>query len=383
MRYCISAFLMVCAMGSAHSQPATCDILAKNIRQDVLLQGSVADQFSAHQANLCDIQNSDWSTAKAKSFNGSLLVPDYVDLVVGTKSSEQNWSQNFKLFCSLEQGAAVSNQRISNEIRKASDVAYAKVVDCVQTLAEQNGIYGILTVSDRRDSFTIQVQHKTSGSSRWEIRGVNAAPYSQRFECQEQLHKTSLDAPRVIDTASFQIVCEKDPKTSLLVTVNTSQGPLPTYRVSSFDDELESLKSRLAVIESNLVQPGSVGWFERADCPNGWDVYSAARGRTIVGAGNFTNRDQRNAIISNFTLSGVGGEESHLLSVEEMPAHKHTIIHYARNTYEMNPNKNGGLSPGPGPGESIYKNVEMEASGGNMPHNNMPPFVALTPCIKR
>lgn len=367
----------VCALKlstAAAQDTQTCDIMAANIPQDVLIQGSSSQQFEAHKSAVCSQENNAWGSASSKTLDGQLTVPGYVDAILGTTSNAQNWGANFSAFCSLDSSTVAASQRAALTVRRVSSAAYAAVVDCVRVIAEQRGIFGALEVNQNRDGFILRVHHRSEGPSEWSITGVTPTPASESFRCAEDLHNASISSPKTIKEATFNIACQKDPDMSVLVAVNTSAGALPPFRLASFDDELGRIMERLEQVEAARVPSGTVAWFNLPDCPTGWGLFHNARGRTIVGAGNTDNRDQRGVLIPNWRHGEVGGEESHLLSVEEMPPHNHGG--WPVGSYEHT------AAMGNTPPHHSVLNKQIETQGGNVPHNNMPPFVALLPCVK-
>ena len=67
-----------------------------------------------------------------------------------------------------------------------------------------------------------------------------------------------------------------------------------------------------------------------------------------------------------FSVSEIGGEAEHRLTLDEIPAHSHSEISSAPTII------NGGLeAPASAATPSL---AETGFSGGNMPHNNMPPY---------
>lgn len=92
------------------------------------------------------------------------------------------------------------------------------------------------------------------------------------------------------------------------------------------------------------------------------------RGRNVIGTG------QGNGL-ANRELADIGGEETHVLSVNEMPAHNHTERYAASGTSNV--------------GFALYQTSDSATTdgvnlnrGGGAAHNNMSPFLALNIIIK-
>ncbi len=130
------------------------------------------------------------------------------------------------------------------------------------------------------------------------------------------------------------------------------------------------LIGELGKVPTILVPADSVVAFNLKDCPIGWSPFDEAKGRVILGAGIGNGLSKRR-------FNSTGGEEAHTLRGNEMPAHKHQLW-----TYDNNP-KNGSHEIGTGSyGRDLFPEEFTESSGGGNPHNNMPPYIALTYCIK-
>jgi microcystin-dependent protein len=92
------------------------------------------------------------------------------------------------------------------------------------------------------------------------------------------------------------------------------------------------------------------------------------RGRTIITSG------QGNGL-SYYKPGLMGGEESHTLSVDEMPAHQHQQGGEAlHNSY------GGGSQIGyrtyPGGDQPDFVSQFTSVTGGSRPHNNLPPYIS-------
>lgn len=78
---------------------------------------------------------------------------------------------------------------------------------------------------------------------------------------------------------------------------------------------------------------------------------------------------------SSYSLGATGGEATHTLTIEEMPKHTHQI----RNIDWYDDDVGNTL---PGADHTYDKNgyihwLTTRESGGNYPHNNMPPYLVV------
>lgn len=92
-------------------------------------------------------------------------------------------------------------------------------------------------------------------------------------------------------------------------------------------------------------------------------------GRVPVGASS-TDQD--------FVLGRAGGEKNHRLTVEEMPSHNHDDPQTATLKYAADQRGNGNWDGG---GNRLQGGYTTNR-GGDQPHNNMPPFVAMNYIIR-
>lgn len=154
--------------------------------------------------------------------------------------------------------------------------------------------------------------------------------------------------------------------------------------------KLGATLSRLESIEAETAPfrraKGIVAAFDRSEedaCPKGWERFTPAGGRFIVGAGVNTNTDQAGNELTDHPsrlddkIKAVGGAEKHTLTIDEMPKHSHTNPNGGTNISV------GGLPEGDALGVRDTNNEEKtHTMGENQPHNNMPPYIALFYCKK-
>ncbi|RWC56290.1 hypothetical protein [Mesorhizobium sp.] len=115
------------------------------------------------------------------------------------------------------------------------------------------------------------------------------------------------------------------------------------------------------------VPKGAVMAFNLPECPEGWSEFGPLQGRSIVGAGAGTGLTERK-------VGESGGEETHKLTVDEMPSHSHP--------YDSESGVDGNRS---GQQDATYNRIHSStgAVGGDKPHNNMSPFFVLRYCERK
>ena len=77
-----------------------------------------------------------------------------------------------------------------------------------------------------------------------------------------------------------------------------------------------------------------------------------------------------------YSNGSIGGEANHILTIEEMPSHKHQI---KTNNEDWNNSAGGGNYGTTHDGANSWYNTNWytENSGGNAAHNNMPPYLTV------
>lgn len=126
---------------------------------------------------------------------------------------------------------------------------------------------------------------------------------------------------------------------------------------------------------ADVVPSGSVMAFVLSACPSGWSPLVAARGRFVIGTGTLGS--------DTYGLGATGGEARHTLTVAEMPNHHHGISsqHGAADFWYALGNLGSGGEP-----IMVYNSystpVGPVTTGGNQPHENRPPYLALLYCQK-
>lgn len=113
---------------------------------------------------------------------------------------------------------------------------------------------------------------------------------------------------------------------------------------------------------------GAVMAFNLSSCPSGWSPLIAARGRFVIGTGTLGS--------DTYSLGATGGSARHTLTISEMPSHTH------KHPYSVEANIAGGSLTRATLTGSASNGLEVTQTGGNQPHENRPPYLALLYCEK-
>ena len=138
-------------------------------------------------------------------------------------------------------------------------------------------------------------------------------------------------------------------------------------------DEVELLKKQKQAVPIGLIAL----WGKPAsEIPAGWREYVNLRGKMPIGLDpDYIKRPEDSQDYQLNSLLKQGGERSHKLTIEEMPKHKHDTVNDASGSDDNS--KGYGSAFTMDTDEITYdrKNLmRIEPTGGDQPHNNMPPY---------
>ncbi|MFA5592819.1 MAG: prepilin-type N-terminal cleavage/methylation domain-containing protein [Micavibrio sp.] len=150
----------------------------------------------------------------------------------------------------------------------------------------------------------------------------------------------------------------------------------------SFDDVLYFQN---ATADETSIPAGAVLAFNLGACPTGWVPLGDAVGRVIVGSGNYSEAYTASGGRSwshthNYILGQKGGNASWQMNRDEMPAHDHAMP-MGGNAFEQ-------ITTMASPFRAVHDNAATDTgkrtyqSGGNQPHENRQPYLALLYCVK-
>ena len=247
-----------------------------------------------------------------------------------------------------------SSSQIEEDIEKAFECFSKKIADLERDAAPRMEL-----LESQLDRATDTVGEARAVSSEAEFVANNARSSASRADANiEELNQKISTASRIVELL---------------------EG------VEDFEEFLannEQFQKKIAELVVS-VPTGTVAAFDLKECPSGWMLFEEVAGRMIIGVGQGTNLSARQ-------LRDTGGKET--MTVDEMPAHRHRVVWTSRgrdHTISLNPS--GTPDPndvavqvpnnGPNSGQ-VGRHIMTTEVGSGSPHNNMPPYIALTFCKK-
>ena len=231
------------------------------------------------------------------------------------------------------------------------------------------------------------------------LNGKNAVTITAKFK---KVSESSYGAPiELADSIQSTVTCDRDSAYDFVVTVadrlestgyNLTLGKgIPSFFI---DTKKSSVGVNCLPSQSDVLQLGDSAWLTAQGAyPVGaiylsvTDVNPAAlfggtwerisQGRFLIGAGanaaNTTNYwGSYAAGAENFPAGEMGGEVTHTLTVDEIPAHTHS------ERLEWSNTKGWGLTgTGEGANAVVDQGGATGSTGGGKPHSNMPPYLVV------
>jgi hypothetical protein len=155
---------------------------------------------------------------------------------------------------------------------------------------------------------------------------------------------------------------------------NTSDISSLTTKADNNTSQITALHNTLLVYWKTLYPVGSI-YISTSPTfnPNitwGGTWKKTSEGRCLIGAND------------TYPLGSIGGEAEHTLSISEMPSHDHNLSDWAM-SWKLNGEKGevnlnaSATSDAWSNNHGYFKSQNSEATGGNRPHNNMQPYLAV------
>ena len=186
---------------------------------------------------------------------------------------------------------------------------------------------------------------------------------------REELQAALVSARAVKQSFEEEAIAFQDARTQLdtaqrlLSELIEGENPIAETAQQLIEFALADREIQQLIVDAAAFPPGAVVAFANGTCPAGWGPYEAATGRFLLGTSE------------KYPPDAVGGAEAVTLTIAQMPAHSHSVtvptVHLI--------GKNEGIATA-GRKKSTRYNTSRQGSG--KPHNNMPPFVAVSYCVK-
>ena len=182
-------------------------------------------------------------------------------------------------------------------------------------------------------------------------------------------------------------------------------------QIIQIDKNMNKIEENINILIPYKLYSGIIVAFNGLLIPSGWQICDGTnntpdlRGRFILSSGSGNDLTIRN-------INDIGGAENHSLTIDEIPGHIHSGVTSSNGAHIHTTNANGievGLNIKDGNNKGILSNLNettgeiniksidalsinssglhthtfsTSLTGGNKPHNNMPPFYVLAYIMK-
>jgi len=147
----------------------------------------------------------------------------------------------------------------------------------------------------------------------------------------------------------------------------------------------------------NIIPTGIIVAFHGVIIPFGWNLCDGTNGTPDL-RGRFILSSGQGAGLTNRNPNDTGGDEIITLNIDQIPSHTHTMNSAGDHNHNVNvidPNSNacfanGGNCAAPDKNNIVSATTTTNGAhthtinntGGNQPHNNMPPYYVLRYIMK-
>ncbi|MEL7105122.1 MAG: hypothetical protein AAGM21_04325 [Pseudomonadota bacterium] len=153
---------------------------------------------------------------------------------------------------------------------------------------------------------------------------------------------------------------------------------IDSSRANVVDAVLQNASLREQIATTAALPTGAVMAFDLpGGCPAPWTPFAPSQGRTVVGAAFGIDDELLRDPPPQYKYRDHGGAAEVTLLEDQMPSHTHTLENNGKHSGFLlaEGNLNRGVV-------STIRNEETVSAGGNRPHPNMPPYIALFYCKK-
>ena len=171
-------------------------------------------------------------------------------------------------------------------------------------------------------------------------------------------------------------------------------------QVDSLNEQLTALTSEDSIryAAESFITHAPIVAFSGLSCPPGWELFEDAGGRFIVGAGPHPNLSASGTQLSRYDVVRsatdfryeTGGEEWIMLTADNIPQIESHIIGvqsgFSERITDVQPCIGTGCSQidaitdGSREGQHTDEGFRILSNAGTIPHDNMPPYIALLWC---
>ncbi len=365
------------AASSVAQPPELCNVAFSQGIRDNYETFSQQERFDFFRARLLSIQAETFQQFRERASSLGVNIP-FAEGILGLTGSDEQKRQSFQQRFAEFRTSADAQTRAFNYFRSNVSVANNTLVESwrsyvdryLETYMRLRGLGTFLEVTPYGDGSRF-IAHVTVRSDQVGAHVVQAIfPDDPSVVC-------SAGGQRVVPGTEFSVNrfrmdCTKNPGSEIPFSITFQRGPSNEVQVPGVGSRFAEMDASIALVQESL--RGMIAAFPQS-CPAGWEPFTPATGRFLLGAGAGEGLTPR-------TAGSTSGTEQVTISVEQLPSHQHRTVEAGDDTNSefgttrLSRRRQGTQWSGDG---LVSRTGSV---GGGQPVPNMPPFLVVAFCQK-
>jgi len=237
----------------AIAQNSVCEALLQHGVRDTSITDFSQDRFLEIRAQSCNENYSTLEKASAQAQSGALDIPGYLGINASSSDANSEYNKKYSLLCSSDYNKAVADTTIHSFISTINAALLQSFDKCVENTQERFIRY----VEPRAGGkvFSIVFRNNRLGNPSFTLRQLTIFDATTGASITPDALHCDLPKPLPIDTSpdnAMTILCFKPAADELVVSAQTSAGPIDPVTIPAVPPPPPGIEGKLADLEGKL-----------------------------------------------------------------------------------------------------------------------------------